>query len=72
MSWRPLLPSGFVTSFHLSGLTATEKRFEAYRLPKGKAERQRYAEQVGADGFHLLQALDSEAAPSWVREVLMV
>jgi len=46
-----------------------EKRFEAYRLPKGKAERQRYAEQVGADGFHVLQALESSAAPSWLREV---
>ena len=46
-----------------------EKRFEANRLPKGKAEQQRYAEQVGADGFHLLQALSSKAAPSWLREV---
>lgn len=31
-----------------------EKRCEAYRLPKGKAERQRYAEVVGEDGFSLL------------------
>ena len=46
-----------------------EKRLEAYRLPKGKAERQRYAEQAGADGFHVLQALASKAAPSWLREV---
>ena len=28
-----------------------EKRFEGYRLPKGKSERQRYAEQVGTDGL---------------------
>jgi len=49
-----------------------DKRFEAYRLPKGKAERQRYAEQVGADGFHLLQALYRKTAPSWLREVPMV
>ncbi|HEV2659457.1 MAG TPA: IS1182 family transposase [Ktedonobacteraceae bacterium] len=49
-----------------------EKRFEAYRLPKGKVERQRYAEQVGADGFCLLQALYSKAAPSWLREIPMV
>src|SRR5947207_640214 len=28
-----------------------EKRFEGYRLPKGKAERQQYAEVIGADGF---------------------
>ena len=49
-----------------------EKRFEGYRLPKGKAERQRYAEQVGADGFHLLEAVYSDTAPLWLREVPMV
>jgi transposase len=49
-----------------------EKRFEGYRLPKGKAERQRYAEQVGTDGFRLLQALYSDTAPIWLREISMV
>ena len=49
-----------------------EKRFEGYRLPKGKAERQRYAEQVGTDGFHLLQALYNDTAPIWLRELSMV
>src|SRR2546423_22239 len=49
-----------------------EKRFEGYRLPKGKAERQQYAEVIGADGFQLLAAIDSETAPSWLREVPMV
>ncbi len=49
-----------------------EKRFEAYRLPKGKAERQRYAEQVGTDGFSLLQALYHETTPRWIREIPMV
>lgn len=49
-----------------------EKRFEGYRLPKGKAERQRYAEQVGTDGFQLLQALYSDTAPIWLREISMV
>ena len=49
-----------------------EKRFEGYRLPKGKAERQQYAEVIGADGFQLLSAIYSETAPSWLREVPMV
>ena len=49
-----------------------EKRFEGYRLPKGKAERQQYAEVIGADGFQLLSAIFSETAPSWLREVPMV
>jgi transposase len=42
-----------------------EKRLEGYRLPKGKAERKQYAEVIGTDGFHLLSAIYSEAAPSW-------
>ena len=49
-----------------------EKRFEGYHLPKGKAERQQYAEVIGADGFQLLSAIFSETAPSWLREVPMV
>lgn len=49
-----------------------EKRFEGYRLPKGKTERQQYAEQVGTDGFYLLTAVYSETAPIWLREVPMV
>jgi transposase len=49
-----------------------EKRFEGYRLPKGKAERKQYAEVIGTDGFQLLSAIDSATAPSWVREVPMV
>ena len=49
-----------------------EKRFEGYRLPKGKAERQQYAEVIGADGFQLLAAIYSETALSWLREVPMV
>ncbi len=48
-----------------------EKRFEGYHLPKGKAERQQYAEVIGADGFQLLSAIYREAAPSWLREVPM-
>jgi len=49
-----------------------EKRFEGYRLPKGKAERKEYAEVIGADGFQLLSAIYSESAPTWLREVPMV
>ena len=49
-----------------------EKRFEGYHLPKGKAERQQYAEVIGADGFQLLSAISSETTSSWLREVPMV
>src|SRR5579862_2996541 len=44
-------------------------RVEEYRLPKSKAERERYANQVGADGWHLLDALDELVTPAWLRDL---
>ena len=49
-----------------------EKRFEAYRLPKGKTERQQYAQVIGADGLLVLSLIYSDQAPSWLREIPMV
>lgn len=43
-------------------------RFEQYRLPKSKAERQALAETIGRDGLELLQALYGSTAPAWLRE----
>lgn len=45
------------------------KRFEQYRLPKGKAKRQELAEQIGQDGQWLLQACAADNAPKAVREI---
>jgi len=47
-------------------------RFEAYRLPKGEAERQALAETIGRDGFTLLQAVFADDAPGWLREVPII
>ncbi len=44
-------------------------RAEAYRLPKKPNARIVYAEQVGADGNVLLDALWSPSTPAWVREI---
>jgi transposase len=44
-------------------------RVEEYRLPSGKAERERYANRVGADGWWLLDALNEPATPAWLREL---
>ena len=41
-------------------------RVEEYRLPSSKAEREQYANQVGADGWRLLDAVDEPATPSWL------
>lgn len=49
-----------------------EKRCEAYRLPKGKAERKQYAEVIGADGKQLLSAIYDANAPQWLREIPLV
>ena len=42
-------------------------RASDYRLPKGKAKRQAYAEQVGADGMTLLEAISTKATPGELR-----
>lgn len=44
-------------------------RFDDYRLPKGEAERQALAEQIGEDGRTLLTAVYAADAPSWLREL---
>jgi len=38
-------------------------RVENYRLPKAESQRTALAQQIGADGLHLLQALESPDAP---------
>ncbi|HEX2186293.1 MAG TPA: IS1182 family transposase [Chloroflexota bacterium] len=42
-------------------------RFDEYRLPKGEAERQALAEQIGRDGFRLLAAIYAPEAPAGLR-----
>jgi transposase len=44
-------------------------RVQEYRLPTSISQRDAYAQQVGADGLSLLQAVDDPSAPVWVREV---
>jgi transposase len=39
------------------------------RVPKGEEARQAYAHTVGMDGYPLLDAIDAEEAPRWLREV---
>jgi transposase len=40
-------------------------RIEESRLPKGEAQRDAYAEQIGADGLQLLGAIYHDTAPRW-------
>ncbi|MBZ9642618.1 hypothetical protein [Streptomyces sp. PSKA30] len=59
----------------LSALIAAEwaERYgpcvDAPRFPKGQEVRKEWSEQVGRDGFLLLQAVYAPAAPCWLREM---
>jgi transposase len=43
------------------------QRLEEERLPKEEQERQQYANQVGADGWMLLEALRAPSTPEWMK-----
>jgi transposase len=43
------------------------QRLEEERLPKEEQERTRYANQVGADGWMLLEALQASYTPDWLK-----
>src|SRR5215204_6278820 len=47
-------------------------RASEYRFPKGEAKRLLWAEQVGRDGWTLLEAVYAAAAPAALREVAAV
>ncbi|MFJ9847752.1 IS1182 family transposase, partial [Kitasatospora sp. NPDC101155] len=44
-------------------------RIDSYRFPKGDNVRKEWAEQVGRDGFTLLEAALGPGAPGWLREI---
>ncbi|MEU8265517.1 transposase, partial [Micromonospora sp. NPDC048999] len=44
-------------------------RIDSYRFPKGEDKRARWAEQVGRDGFTILDAVAATGAPAWLREI---
>ena len=48
------------------------KRIEDTRLPQGQAKRDAYAQTVGEDGFHLLDALDAPETPEGLRELPII
>jgi hypothetical protein len=43
------------------------QRLEEERLPKEEQERQQYANQVGTDGWMLLDALQAPCTPEWMK-----
>src|SRR5205807_9920761 len=45
---------------------------ENYRLPKAESQRRALAEQIGADGLHLLRALEQAGTPAQLQQVASV
>jgi transposase len=48
------------------------KRIEDVRLPRTKADREAYAQRVGEDGFHFLDAVEAAAAPQAARDLPVI
>jgi transposase len=44
-------------------------RIDSYRFPKGDQVRREWAEQVGRDGFTILEAVYSGGGPHWLAEI---
>ncbi|MFD0502415.1 transposase [Streptomyces chiangmaiensis] len=44
-------------------------RIDSYRFAKGENVRQEWAEQVGRDGFTILEAAFAPGSPGWLREI---
>src|SRR5438045_8087261 len=52
-----------------SGSSDMESGFAHERLPQSEPEREQYANQVGSDGWALLDALQAADANSWMQEL---
>src|SRR6266699_4631655 len=67
MSTRRVAPDWIRAHVPASWVEQYGKRLEEERLPKEAQERQQYVNQVGADGWMLLGALQAAATPDWMK-----
>jgi transposase len=67
-----LAPDWLVQQISVDWLERYSHRVENYRLPKAESQRTALAQQIGADGLHLLQALEQPDAPAELKEVASV
>lgn len=62
-------PDWLVTRADPAWVGRYTRRAEDERVPKRREERERLVGAVGADGARLLDAVDAEDAPGWLRQV---
>jgi transposase len=62
-------PDWLQTVTPLAWYERSSRRIEEVRLPTDTAEREAYAQMVGEDGFHFLDALEARGAPQEAREL---
>jgi len=67
-----LAPDWLVRQISLDWFERYSHRVENYRLPKAESQRMALAQQIGADGLHLLQALEQPEAPAALAEIASV
>jgi transposase len=63
-----LAPDWLVSQISSDWFERYSHRVENYRLPKSETQRTALAQQIGADGLHLLQALEQPEAPSHLKD----
>ncbi len=66
------VPEWLVKQISAEWIERYEHRVENYRLPKETSKRTALAQQIGADGLHLLRAVEQADAPSEVNELASV
>src|SRR6266567_580726 len=68
----PLAPDWLVQQISPDWFERYSHRVENYRLPKAESQRTALAQQIGADGMHLLSALEQPEAPAELADVASV
>ena len=63
-----LAPDWLVKQMTADWFERYSHRVENYRLPKAESQRTALAQQIGADGLHLLQAVEHPDAPKTLRD----
>jgi transposase len=63
-----LAPDWLVSQISSDWFERYSHRVENYRLPKSETQRTALAQQIGADGLHLLQALEQPDAPGHLKD----